>query len=237
MAQPAGLLATLREPAPEEASRWHKPRKTPLGARLGALINFLVEDEHVKVVKRTGANADLVVDAGSGASFRLSFRDGVIEVRVGPSVVSGDDAPTLGPGYLDCVASFVEAIQLGTGYYVYSDDLLGFEPTGSCPGCGVENFQWQDTCDLCTTKLYPVQTGEDEFDGRSRRVVSVLLQRKMIEIATPRGRRNVEKTVAAFFEYGTAGPQVLLDIFVDMADIAEVYCDALELRKVLCRIR
>jgi hypothetical protein len=236
MGERAGVLATLREPAPAEASRWHKARKSPARARLDLLINFLLEDQHVRLVKRTPTAADLVVDAGEGRTFRLGFRDEEVFVSVGPSVVA-TEARASHETYLDCVCSFVDVIQLATGFYVHSDELLGFEPIGACPSCDLEVYEWQEQCEICSTKLHPVPAGEDEHDGRARRVVDALLRRKMIEIVSPRGRRNVEKTVSAFYEFGTAGPQVLLDIFVEMADLAEVYCDAIELKRVLCRIQ
>jgi len=59
----------------------------------------------------------------------------------------------------------------------------------------------------------------------------------MVELASPRGRRNVEKTVSLFFAYDGDDPAVLLGLFMEMADLAEVYCDEVELGRVLRRIR
>jgi hypothetical protein len=58
-----------------------------------------------------------------------------------------------------------------------------------------------------------------------------------MELASPRGRRNVEKAVAAFYAYASERPSVLLGLFMDMPDVAEVYCDEDLLYRVLHRIK
>jgi hypothetical protein len=201
------------------------------------LVDFLLEDAALRLVKRTEACAELLIDTGTG-TVRLTMRPDEFDLRAGPFLVKAREPDVQPPKrHQSLVADVVEMLQIGTGYYVYSDALVGFEPSGGCPACGIEVFEWQDECEACDAKLYPPVPGEDEHDGRSRRVVEVLLRREMIELASPRGRRNVERTISAFYAYGTAGPDVLLGLFMDMADIAEVYCDEEELYQVLLRIR
>ncbi len=230
-------LATLREPSVEEASRWHKPRKNPPAVRMKTIVDVLMEDPTVRVVKRTDASAELVIDTGAGTTVRITIRPDEIDVRAGLVLLQREGKTASRAAYLDEVSSLVAMLQLGSGFYVFSDELIGFEPSGGCPACGVEVYEWQDECVLCNAKLHPPSPGEDEHDGRSRRVVEVLLRRRMIELVSPRGRRNVERTVSAFYAYGTATSDVLLGIFMDMADIAEVYCDEDDLHQVLFRIR
>lgn len=236
MGQPGSALATLREPSPDEASQWHKPRAGTAAARMHLLADFLAEDEAVRVVKRTDAGAELLFTAAGGVTLRVNLRPDVIDVRVGPFVVQSGTEPPPRDRYLDEASCLVEVLQLGTGFYVSSDELLGFDPVGACPGCGLEVYEWQDECGICDAKLHPLAAGEDEHDARARRVVDVLLRREMIELVTPRGRRNVEQTVSAFYAHGAAAPEVLLSLLIEMPDVAEVYCDASALRQALVRI-
>jgi len=237
VAAPGNVLATLREPLPEAASRWHKPRQQPSAVRLKALLDFLLEDPTMRVLKRTDAVTELVADTGDGTSLRLSFGREHIDVRIGPFLLQPNQQPVAHTAYIDAVSALVEVLQVGSGFYVESDELIGFEPRGACPSCGVEVFEWQDTCELCEAPLFTLRPGEDEDDARAQRVVDVLLRRGMIELASPRGRRNVERNVAMYFAYGGMATGVLLGIFMDMADVAEVYCDETELSRVLVRIK
>ena len=230
-------LATLREPLPDEASRWYKPRKAPPALRLKALVGFLVEDPTIKLVKRTDTATDLVVDTGEGTCLRVRVRTETIEVRVGPVLLKPDQAPMPHEEYLDEVSSFIELLQVATGFYVFGDELIGFDAKGVCPSCGLEVFEWQDGCEACEAKLHPLRQGEDEHDGHAQRVVEVLLRRHMIELASPRGRRNVERNVSLYYAYSGTDAEVLHGIFMEMADIAEVYCDAKDLHRILVRIK
>lgn len=230
-------LATLRDPTPEEASRWFKPRKKSVEVRLKLLADSLATDDTFKLVKRTDTLTELLIETGHGTSLRVSFRADTIDVRLGPFLLQPDAPPFDYFRYIDEVSGIIEVIQLGSATYVYSDDLLGFDPVGTCPGCGMEVFEWQDACEMCEAKVHPPRPGEDEHDGRARRIVDVLLRRAMIELASPRGRRNIERTISAFLGYGAADTEILLGFFMDMADIAEVYCDADELERVFRRIR
>ncbi len=236
MSLPGTALATLREPPPEQASRWHKGRKDPPAARLKLLRDFFLEEPTARLLKRTSTGTELLIDTGAGTSARVAFSRDTIEVRLGPFLVQEGQPPIPRDVVLDEISGIVEVLQAGTGFYVYTDELIGFEPTGACPGCGVEIFEWQTTCTVCDASVLVPRPGEDDHDARARRVVDVLLRRQMIELVSPRGRRNVEHVVSIFCDHGAAGPEALLALFMDMADIAEVYCDEAELRRVLRRI-
>jgi hypothetical protein len=80
-------------------------------------------------------------------------------------------------------------------------------------------------------------SGEDEHDGRAQRVTDFLLRHEMIELVSPRGRRNVERTVSLYYAYNGANADVLHGLLMDMADVAELYCDAKDLHRVLGRIK
>lgn len=228
------LLCTLREPPPEEASRWHKQRAST--ARLDAIAKALARDPAVRQVKRVGGTTDVLLDTGRGTSLRLTIKGDCIEARSGPVLVGEEQGPRHDV-YLDAVSEIIEMLQVGSGFYVYSEELIGFDPSGACPACGMEVFDWQDQCEICDAALHVPRPGEDEHDGHAQRVVDYLLRRKMVELASPRGRRNVEKTVSLFFAYDGDDPAVLLGLFMEMADLAEVYCDEVELGRVLRRIR
>jgi hypothetical protein len=230
-------LATLREPLPDEASRWYKPQKAPPASRLKALVAFLVEDATVRIVKRTASATELVVDTGGGTSLRVRVDRDAIEVRVGPVLLQPDQPPMPHEDYVDAVSSFIEVLQVATGFYVFSDELIGFDAKGVCSSCGIEAFEWQDACESCEAKLHALRQGEDEHDGHAQRVVDVLLRRHMIELASPRGRRNVERNVSLYYAYSGTDADVLHGILMEMEDIAEVFCDAKELQRVLVRIK
>jgi hypothetical protein len=230
-------LATLREPLPEEASRWYKPRKNAAAVRLKVLADFLLEDETVRLVKRSEKATDLVVDTGLGSSLRVSLRTDTIEVRLGPRLLQKEPDPRSHEQYLDEVSSFVEVLQVGSGFYVHSDALIGFDPKGSCPSCGMEVFDWQDSCEICDAKLHVLRPGEDEHDGHGQRVTDFLLRHEMLELASPRGRRNVERTISLYYAYNGTDAEILHGLLMEMADVAELYCDAKELQRVLLRIK
>jgi hypothetical protein len=230
-------LATLREPLPSEASRWYKPRKSPASARLKVLADFLLEDETVRLVKRTEAATELVVDTGEGTSLRVTLRPDSIEVRLGPVLLQADKKPLSHDDYIDMVSSFVEVLQVGSGFYVYSDEMIGFDAKGSCPGCSMEVFEWQDECEICGAKLHVLRPGEDEHDAHAQRVVEVLLRRHMLELVNARSRRNVEKTVSLYYAYNGENPDILHGLLMEMPDVAELYCDAHELSRVIERIK
>ena len=142
--RPGAPIAILRDPTDEEASRWHKPRTKTAKVRMKLLVEFLGEDPTVKVVKRTDSGAELVVDTGNGTTLRLTLNDGAIEVRPGPCVLRSDQTPIPRAAYIDMIGELIEMLQVGSGFYVYSDELVGFDPRGACPKCGVEVFEWQD---------------------------------------------------------------------------------------------
>jgi hypothetical protein len=208
-----------------------------MAERLKNLIEFLLEDSCARLLKRTAKATDILIDTGAGTSLRLSMLADAIELRRGPFVVKDGEGALSDEDYIDAVSAFVEVLQLGSGFYVYSDDLVGFDPIGECPKCTLEVFEWQDNCEICDAKLHVLRPGEDEHDGRAQRVVDVLLRREMIELTSPRGRKNVERTVSSFYAYGSGAPELLLSFFMDMADIAEVYCDEHELHRVLIHVR
>jgi hypothetical protein len=231
------LLCTLREPGPEEASRWHKQRATDLSVRMTAIADALVREPTAKLVKRTPLATELLLEAGHGACVRLTVKPDCIEARLGPFLVTEGHPEATRGLTMEAVSEVIEMLQVGSGFYVYSEELIGFDPAGACPSCGMEVFEWQDRCEICDATIHAVRPGEDEHDGHAHRVVDVLLRRKMIELASPRGRRNVEKTVSVYFAYEGEDAAILLGLFMDMADLAEVYCDEHELGQVLRRIR
>ena len=232
-----GVLCTLREPSREEASQWHKPRKNTPAVRMQALTEFLLTDTAVQLVKRAEGATELLFDSGQGPSLRITIRLESIEARVGPFLVKGTDPQADHEAYNEAISGLIEVLQVSSGFYVYSDELIGFEPCGSCPGCGLEVFEWQGACEICEAKLHVPRPGEDEHDGHGQRVVDVLLRRNMIELASPRGRRNVEKTVSVFYAYDGGDPGILLGLLMELADVAEIYCDERELGRVLQRIK
>jgi hypothetical protein len=236
MSLPGTALATLREPSHEQASRWHKARKDPPAARLRLLRDFFLEEPTARLLRRTDIATEMLVDTGTGTSARVTFGQDAIDVRVGPSLVQGDQPPVPRDVILDEISGIVEVLQAGSGFYVYTEELIGFDPIGACPTCDVEVFEWQTTCTVCDASVLLPRAGEDDHDARARRVVDVMLRRGMIELVSPRGRRNVEQVVSIFCDHGAAGPEALLALFMDMADVAEVYCDEAELRRVLRRI-
>jgi hypothetical protein len=154
-------LATLRDPRPEEASRWYKPRKNAASARLKVLAEFLLEDDTVRLVKRSDKATDLVVDTALGSSLRVSIRTELetIEVRLGPRLLQKEPDPRSREQYLDEISSFVEVLQVGSGFYVYSEELIGFDPKGACPSCGLEVYDWQEDCEVCEAKLHALRRG------------------------------------------------------------------------------
>src|ERR1700723_3704605 len=108
MSPPARALATLREPTPEEASRWYKPRKNPVASRLKLLIEFLAEDETIRVVKKAETGAELLVDTGAGTTLRLLFRPSEIDVHIGPFLIEAGKEPIARATYVDEVSSLIE---------------------------------------------------------------------------------------------------------------------------------
>jgi len=237
MTVPGAPLATLREPSPDEASRWHKVRNNPVAVRFKFLLEFLLEEPTIRLVKRTDAATELVADPGGGMTLRLTLREDLIEARVGPYAVEQGGEPLDRDAFLDDVSGLIEVLQLGTGFYVFSEELVGFDPIGACPACGLEVFEWQEECGICDAVLHVPRPGEDEHDSRAQRVVDVLLRREMLELACPRGRKNVERTVASYYAYAGTSIEALLGVLIDLADVAEVYCDEGELGRVLQRVR
>jgi hypothetical protein len=229
-------LAVLREPTAEEASRWHRPRKQPVLTRLRALSDCLEQEGNVRLVKRTAAGTELVVDAPGGTTWRVTFREEQITIQRGPALVPPEGAPVDAAVYLGDACALVEVLQLGSGFYVQSDELIGFDPVGECPACRMEVFEWQDACVGCAADLHPDPPGAVAEDARARRVVDAMLRHEMIELVSPRGRRSVERAVAAFYAMSGARAGVLLSIFMEMPDVAEVYCDESALFQILSRI-
>ena len=230
-------IAVLREPSAEQASRWYKPRKQPALARIQLLADLLQQDEGIRLFKRTDVGADVVIEMAGGATLRVTMRPEQIDVRPGPVLVGATMTLEEQAIYRSELANLLQLLQIGSGFYVFSDDLVGFEPVGDCPACHIEVFEWQEDCEACSEKLYPLRPGEDEHDAHAKRVVDALLRRKMIELVTARGRRNVERAISAFYAHGNAAVEVLLGILIDMPDVAEVYCDEMQLLHVLARVR
>jgi hypothetical protein len=229
------VIATLRTPYEDEASRSWKPRPLPVEEVIAAIVLGMRERGSLRSARVAGDTTHLLVDMPQGASVSLSLRRDAFEVRVGPRLVDAHTEPSTSD-YLDRVSDLLEGLQVISGFYVFGDDLVGFDPAGACPGCGVEVFEWQHTCDDCGAPLLQPATGVDELDARARRLVQVMVRREMIELATPRARKVVEETVSAFLEHGRAGAGVLLTLLIETEGVAEVYCDAAELARVLRRI-
>jgi len=233
MSQP---LAVLHEPTPEQASRWYRPRIPSVAARFDALTDFFQGESGVRVVKRSPGAAELLIDV-SGRPVRVRLHGAEIELRSGLSLIPAEPAALPSHRYLyDLeVAVLVEACQLGTGFYVYSEDLVAFEPSGDCSACHAEVFVWQEKCGFCSKLLYP---DEEDHEEHAKRITDFLLRQRMIELVSSRGRRTVERVVAAILNQPGATPDTLLHSFLmDLPDVAEVYCEERALFQVLYRVR
>jgi hypothetical protein len=216
-------------------SRWYKPRTAAVALRTKFVTDCVVQSTRSRVLSRAEGRTDLLVNGRGGETIRVAVFTDEIDVRMGPALVRGA-APSPSDDDDPNVTELVQAMQIATGFYVYSDALVGFEPTGECPDCGVEVYEWQSECERCKACLRPCGVGADENELRAKRIVEVLLRRRMIELTTPRGRPNVERMVVAFLENEEATVRVLFRIFLEMPDIAELYCDEAELTKVLVYI-
>jgi hypothetical protein len=184
-----------------------------------------------------GTEIDVADVPGSAPAppFRITLTRTRFELRRRPALVR-PGGPLETSAELIQPSHFATILQMASSFYVFSDELLGFEPVGECASCRREVYEWQDVCLSCERPLYVPKPGEEPYSGRAKRVAAALLRHKMIELATPRGRRALETAIAAYYELDAPAPEALLSLFLDMPDIAEVYCDEVRLLYLLCRV-
>jgi hypothetical protein len=233
------LLAVLRPPSPQEASRWYRGAPE-LGQRhFDVLVETVLEMPGARLVKPGPCSVEVDVADVPGSApaspFRITLTPTRFELRRRPALVRPGE-PRNASAELIQPSHFATVLQMASSFYVFSDELLGFEPVGECAPCRKEVYEWQDVCLSCDRPLYPPRPGEEPYAGRAKRVAAALLRHEMLELATPRGLRALETAIAAYYELGTAAPDALLSLFLDMPDIAEVYCDEVRLLYLLCRV-
>jgi hypothetical protein len=232
-------LAVLRPPTREEASPWYTGAPELGEGHLAAVVETVLEMPGARLMKRGPCCAEIDVADVPGAApappFRITLTPARFELRRRLELVR-PGAPRETRVELIQPSNFATVLQMASSFYVFSDELLGFEPVGECAPCRREAFEWQDFCLTCEHPLYERKPGEEPFSGRAKRVATALLRHKMVELATPRGRRALETALTAYYELDAPAPEALHSLLLDMPDIAEVYCDEARLFYLLCRV-
>lgn len=153
--QQRDLIATLGAPAPEQRSPWYAVRPTTLsldglaahlvGAISGCRVNRSAPSEHTLVAGIAGGRDVWVVLRIGEARIEALPVPRTEEDEEHGGVVSSPDADDLE----ELAGQVAQAIQRATGWYLRSEQLFGFEPSGACTRCGTELFAWQDDCARC----------------------------------------------------------------------------------------
>jgi hypothetical protein len=220
------------------------PRPTPRPARpardieqLGAL---LLADDSARVLGRTPDSLEIAVDTGTGQNLGVTVR--AREIRI--MAVPDDKSPQIDEehgGVLevdetdieDAAGDLVRTLQGATGWHVDSDHLLGFDPDGVCPSCQIECFEWQDRCSACDAALERADTVEIGEDALAKRFLAALLREELIELTTRRGAQSVESSLAAYLANGWTAPARLLELLVELKEVAEVFASEDDLERLL----
>lgn len=226
------LLATLRPPPPLPP-----PRRARPALDLAARTAIALADEGARLILATAERVEIAVDTGTGHNLRLTLTPG--ETRIEGTLTGVVRRPDEEHGgsieddeddeMEEAASAQVERLQGATGWHVTSDHLLGFDPSGPCPGCGLEGFEWQDRCSGCDAELEVdpdrVEGGVDDADRRAQRLLQGLLREGLLELSTKRGASAVEGALAAAFARGRSSPERLLDLLTERVEVAEVYAD------------
>ena len=127
-------------------------------ASLGALI---LANEGARTLRRTADSLEIAVDMGTGQNLGVLVREGEVRILTGHD----DDSPQVDEEHgeaieedddsegEDVAGSLISKIQAASGWHVESEHLLGFDPSGVCPACELECFEWQERCSDCDAEL------------------------------------------------------------------------------------
>jgi len=160
------VSAVLRPPPPAPQARKTRPPTS-----LAAATALVLEDDGARVLQSAPEQVDIAVETSTGHHLRLTLRPAEILLQADlPGAERMRDEEHGGWIELDfdedieaAAEALVERLQQATGWHVDSEDLSGFDPAGPCPGCGVECFEWQESCALCGTEL-PKEADDAEDD-------------------------------------------------------------------------
>lgn len=229
------LLATLRPP-PSSPPRPGRP-----AVDLAALSALVLRDDGARVLQSAPARIEIAIDVATGQNLAVTLR--AREVRVEAPLTGStrrydeehgtwidDDEDS---DLEDAAVALVESVQALTGWHVESKRLLGFDPSGACPHCQIECFEWQDRCSACDAELESVETPEDDADRRADRLLEALLREGLLELATKIAAKSVQSILAAHLANGWSSPAQLLDMLTERKEVAEVYADEADIARLL----
>ncbi len=228
------LLATLRPPP-----KTRGPARLPFD--LASLGMILVADDAARLLLNTDDRLEIAVDTGIGQSLSVTVMEGEIRIMAEPddgAVQIGEEhgGPVKAEDTVteEAASELCCTLQGATGWHVESDHLLGFDPSGLCPTCHIECFEWQDRCAVCDGELEREDPTEDD-DDRARHLLQSLLQEELIELTTRRGARSVESSLSTYLANGWGSPVKLLELLVELKEVAEVFASEADLARLLTR--
>lgn len=231
------LFAILRpaRPAP-------RPARPEMNLeKLGAL---LLADDGARVLGRTADSLEIAVDTGTGQKLGVTVRAREIRIKAAPD----DKSPRVDEEHggvikvesavdeseiEEAAGELARKLQGATGWHVESDHLLGFDPDGVCPSCQIECFEWQDRCSACDAELERVDTVEIGEEAFAKRFLAALLREELIELTTRRGVQSVESSLAAYLANGWTAPAKLLELLVELKEVAEVFASEEDIERLL----
>jgi hypothetical protein len=200
------LLAVLAPPSAKEASRSYRQR----APGFPALADMLAKIPSGRVLTKGPQLAKVGFDSGDGRNVLVTLRPQKmqLEAELREEKVydeehgTWEEDETANDAVIDLAGDLLGPFQAKTGWYVTSDHLLSFDPTGVCPSCAVECFEWQEKCAQCGA---PVNEEDDEEAGEAAKggryqtwahaLVGELLDGELLELSAKGSRRAVEATV------------------------------------------
>lgn len=200
------LLAVLAPPSAKEASRAYRQR----APGFPDLADMLAKIPSGRVLTKGPQLAKVGFDSGDGRNVLVTLRPQKmqLEAELREEKVydeehgTWEEDETANDAVIDLAGDLLGPFQAKTGWYVTSDHLLSFDPTGVCPSCGVECFEWQEKCAQCGG---PVNEEDDDEPGEAasggryqkwaRDLVAALLDGELLELSAKGSRKAVEATV------------------------------------------
>jgi hypothetical protein len=185
-------VSNLADMTPPPESDGVKRRHVAPASFVEAVVRVLEADERARVLTRTVHSATVAFDAGDGRNVSvLIARDKVVveAVLLSERVYDEEhgvweDDEHVNDDVHDLACELLERIQKLTGWHVDAD-YMDFEPDGPCPSCGVEIFEWEDSCGACGASLVHGAEGlagdgadddDDADDSPSPRRLAVLAE-------------------------------------------------------------
>jgi hypothetical protein len=238
------LIAVLAPPSAEEASSSYRQR----APGFAALADMLAKIPSGRVLAKGPQLARVSFDTGDGRNVLVTLRPQKMQLEAelrdeklyDEEHGAWEEDDTANDAVLDLADDLLSPFQAKTGWYVTSDHLLTFDPTGACESCGVECFEWQEKCAQCGE---PVNVDEDDdepgtagkgsrYQMWARDLVSELIDGELLELSSKGSRRAVEATLAELLSKGVR-TSALFARLLEHPDVEDILGDDKALKEVV----